>query len=52
MFNLNNLSLEQLHDIYFKEYGYEPSSAKSREDLLKELKGYTPVSLRDNDLSM
>lgn len=48
--DLNNLSVEQLQDIYFKEYGYEPSMTKSKEVLLKDLEGYRPVSLKDFDL--
>lgn len=50
MLDLNKLTLEQLQDVYFKEYGYEPSSSQSRVELLEALKGYTPVSLKDCDL--
>lgn len=50
MLDLNKLTLEQLHDVYFKEYGYEPSTSKTREEILVELEGYTPVSLKDCDL--
>ena len=49
MFSLENLTMQQLNDIYFKEYGYEPSETKSREELLSDLRWYKPVSLRDND---
>jgi hypothetical protein len=34
---MEKLSLEQLHDLYFMEYGYEPSANKSKEDLVAEL---------------
>lgn len=49
MCKLENMTMQELHDIYFKEFGYEPSSVKTREDLVKDLDGYTPVSLRDTD---
>lgn len=49
MLDLNNLTLEQLHDVYFKEYGCEPSSSQNKETLLEALKYYRPVSLKENE---